>query len=115
MLRALGISRYVGDRLRRERRFRIVASGKALFVPVVDVERLRAHLSEQDQAKDARDAVADLPWFERAREHRLPIALGRNKLFDCPASDWAIVVPVSTRSKEAGFLEVDEAGQTLIA
>jgi hypothetical protein len=53
------------------------SSGKALFVPASDVERLRAYLSEQDAANDARDAVADLPWFERAREHRLPIALGR--------------------------------------
>jgi hypothetical protein len=61
MLRALGLSRYVGDRLRREKRFRIVASGKALFVPAIDVERLHSYLSEQDAAKEARDAVADLP------------------------------------------------------
>jgi hypothetical protein len=77
MLRALGLSRYVGDRLRRERRFRIVASGKALFVPAVDVERLRLFLGEQDAAKAARDEVAGLHWFERAQTHRLPIALGR--------------------------------------
>jgi hypothetical protein len=77
MLRALGLSRYVADRLRREQRFRIVASGKALFVPAVDVERLRVYLSEQDEANEARDAVATLPWFERAQTHRLPIALRR--------------------------------------
>lgn len=80
MLRALGLSRYVGDRLRRERRFRIVASGKALFVPAVDVERLRVFLGEQDAAKAARDELAELRWFTRALEHRQPIALGRQTL-----------------------------------
>jgi hypothetical protein len=77
MLRALGLSRYVGDRLRREGRFRTVEAGRNIFVPAADVERLRAHLAAQREAREARNAVADLPWFERARDHRLPIALGR--------------------------------------
>jgi hypothetical protein len=80
MLRALGLSRYVGDRLRRERRFRIVASGRALFVPSLDVERVRLFLVEQDAAKTARDEVGELHWFTRALEHRQPIKLGRQTM-----------------------------------